>query len=180
MSYLLIGIIVIFGLFILLKKNAKKSNTPENIITYFFQALELEYFLENPNSEIESDTLDNSILVASGFFYSLGKSNVIKLHYDEILSIASYTIAKQSKRVNRIIFFIVLYKVALEFKEKNKSITVEEGSIYLNEVNNFNGIKIQEIVNNHMRDGKAPVGHQVLTRNLIKQYPNWIQMNFKS
>ena len=88
MSYLLIGIIVIFGLFGLLKIFAKKSNTPENIITYFFQALELEYFLENPNSEIESDTLDNSLLVASGFFYSLGKSNIIKLHY--IVSIFRY------------------------------------------------------------------------------------------
>ena len=178
MTYLLIGITIIIGGFLLLKIFAKKTNTPENIITYFFQALELEYFLENPNSEVESDTLDKSLLVASGFFYSIGKSIIVKLSCDEIVSIASHTITKQSKRANRIIYFIALYKLAQKFKEENKLISLNDGSIFIEEANNFNGIKIQETVNRHLKDGKAPVGHIVLTRNLIKRYPNWLQLEF--
>tara|TARA_A100001011_G_scaffold291005_1_gene302554 strand:+ start:286 stop:468 length:183 start_codon:yes stop_codon:yes gene_type:complete len=57
-------------------------------------------------------------------------------------------------------------------------ISIEDGSHYMSEVSNFNGIQIQEIVNKHMRAGKAPIGHHVLTRNLIKRYPNWIEMDF--
>ena len=178
MTYLLIGITIIIGGFLLLKIFAKKTNTPENIITYFFQALELEYFLENPNSEVESDTLDKSLLVASGFFYSIGKAIIVKLSCDEIVSIASHTITKQSKRANRIIYFIALYKLAQKFKEENKLISLNDGSIFIEEANNFNGIKIQETVNRHLKDGKAPVGHIVLTRNLIKRYPNWLQLEF--
>ena len=175
---------MVIGLILLLKRSAKKTNTPENIITYFFQALELEYFLENPNSEVESDTLDKSLLVASGFFYSIGKSIIVKLSCDEIASIASHTITKQSKRANRIIYFIALYKLAQKFKEENKLISLNDGSIFIEEANNFNGnknfngIKIQETVNRHLKDGKAPVGHIVLTRNLIKRYPNWLQLEF--
>lgn len=178
MIYLIIGISVIIGLILLLKRSAKKSNTPENIITYFFQALEFEYFSENPNSEIESDTLDKSLLVASGFFYSIGKSIIVKLSSNEIVSIASYTINNQSKRANRIIYFIALYKLAQKFKEENKLISFKDGSIFIDEANNFNGIKIQETVNRHLKDGKAPVGHAVLTKNLIKRYPNWLQLEF--
>lgn len=169
---------MVIGLIVLLKRSAKKSNTPENIITYFFQALEFEYFLENPNSEIESDTLDKSLLVASGFFYSLGKSTIVKLSFDEIVSIAQYTINKQSKRANRIIYFIALYTLAQKFKEVNKLISFKDGSIFIEEANNFNGIKIQEAVNRHLKDGRAPVGHIVLTRNLIKRYPYWLQLEF--
>ena len=49
---------------------------------------------------------------------------------------------------------------------------------FIDEANNFNGIKIQETVNRHLKDGKAPVGHVVLTKNLIKRYPNWLQLEF--
>ncbi len=169
---------MIIGLLLLLKISAKKSKTPENLITYFFQALELEYFLENPNSKIESDNLDKSLLVASGFFYSIGKSIIVKLSFDEIVSIASHTITKQCKRTNRIIYFIVLYKLAQKFKDENKPISFRDGSIFIEEANNFNVNKIQETVNRHLKGGKAPFGYIVLTRNLIKRYPNWLQLEF--
>jgi len=169
---------VVIGIVVLLKRNAKKSNTPENIITYFFQALELEYFLENPNSEIETDILDKSLLVASGFFYSIGNSKSVVLSRDEILLIASHTIIKQNTRANRLIYFIAQYQLVQQFKEEKKPISFDDGSDFIEELKNFNGIEIQRTVNRHLKDGKAPVGHIVLTRNLIKRYPNWLQLEF--
>ena len=49
----------------------------------------------------------------------------------------------------------------------------------MREVNSFNDLNIRETVKRHMRDAKAPIGHQVLTKNLIKRYPKWVQMEFK-
>ena len=169
---------MVIGIVVLLKRNAKKSNTPENIITYFFQALELEYFLENPNSEIETDILDKSLLVASGFFHSIGNSKSVVLSRDEILLIASHTISKQNTRANRLIYFIAQYQLAQQFKEEKKPISFDDGSDFIEELKSFNGIEIQRTVNRHLKDGKAPVGHMVLTRNLMKRYPNWLQLEF--
>lgn len=192
MTYLLIGITITIGGFLLLKIFAKKSNTPENIITYFLQALEVEalqYAIENNwPKELSGDSLDKTILVSSGYFFSLGKSIEVKLEYDEIVSLASYAIKLKpvektdvgdNNKDNRHIFFIVLYKLALDFKEKGSPISFQEDSTFIREVNSFNDLNVRETVKRHMRDGKAPIGHQVLTKNLIKRYPKWVQMEFK-
>ena len=47
MSYLLIGITIIIGGFLLLKRFAKKSNTPENIITYLINLTKHSLMLLN-------------------------------------------------------------------------------------------------------------------------------------
>jgi hypothetical protein len=192
MTYLLIGITIISGGFLILKIFAKKSNTPENIITYFLQALAveaLEYAIENNwPKELSGDSLYKTLLVSSGYFFSLGKSFEVKLEYDEIVSLASYAIKlKPVEKTNvggnnadeRYIFFIVLYKLALGFKEKGNPVSFQEDSTFIREVNSFNDYNVRATVKRHMRDGSAPIGHQVLTKNLIKRYPKWFQMEFK-
>ena len=156
------------------------------------QALEVEalqYAIENNwPKELSGDSLDKTILVSSGYFFSLGKSIEVKLEYDEIVSLASYAIKLKpvektdvggNNKDNRHIFFIVLYKLALDFKEKGSPISFQEDSTFIREVNSFDDLNVRETVKRHMRDGKAPIGHQVLTKNLIKRYPKWVQMEFK-
>ena len=190
MTYIIILVVVIFGIY-LLNFFAKKSATPENIITYFLQELEvkaLEYAIDNGwPEELSKDNLDKTLLVTSGYFFSLGKSNELKLEYDEIVTLAEY--ATESKPVektisggvdkdNRCIFFIVLYKLALIIKEKGEPISLQKNSAFMSELDDFNDIDIRKTYNRHMRDGEAPLGHKVLTKNLVKRYPKWHQMKF--
>jgi len=137
---------------------------------------------------LSGDSLDKTLLVSSGYFFSLGKSIKVKLDYDEIVSLASYAIKLKpvektnvggNNKDNRYIFFIVLYKLALGFKEKRTPIAFQEDSTFIREVNSFNDLNIRETVKRHLRDGKAPIGHQVLTKNYIERYPKWFQMEFK-
>ena len=65
---------------------------------------------------------------------------------------------------NMFIFFIVLNKLALDFKKKRSPISFQEDSTFIREVNSFNDLNVRETVKRHMRDGKAPIGHQVLTK----------------
>lgn len=160
-------------------------NNPENIITWFYQALEVEYFLENPDSKIDNYNLDKSLLIASGFFYSQ-HCKINKKHpplaIKEISLMASYCVNrfnleknKKTHRANRLIFFIVMYKVGLMYFAINKPISTKEGSSYLIAVNHYDGFNVQTVVNANLKDLVAPIGHVVLTKQLVKDYPNWFK-----
>jgi len=204
MTYIIIGIIVIIILYALGKRSAKKRNNPENRITYFYQALELEYFKLNPNSKMDAEDLDKSFLVAAGYFYSLGESGQLSL--DEILLLSTYAIEKWNPRESpiyrqivagnkalglnifqhfpchvdsdRLIYFIILYKVALQFKENNKDISIENKSNYLAAVDEFDGTKAIKIIQLHLIDVIPPVGWIAVTKRAIREYPDWVELDF--
>lgn len=178
MLYLFIGLVVIVVLFLLLKISAKKFNTLESEITYFYQAIELEYFLEFPDSKIETNVLDKAFLGASGYFYSLKKTVEWKLSLDEIELIANYAIEQQNGRGNRLLFFIVLYKVAGILKENGGVVSIMNDSEYLKLVEGFDYGKIEQVVNNHLLDKSPPVGHYVLTKRMLKNSPEWFSFKF--
>lgn len=187
MTYLLIIMAVASGLTVISVFFARKSKAPENIITYFFQALEVEalaYSVDNDwPSQLKGDPLDKVLLVTSGYFYALSKTNTVQLSISEIELIASFTILnrpndKGNKKVGRLIVFVVLYKLALKLKKKRIPISIEEDSIYMRKINEFDSSTIEEIVHGHMRNEAAPVSRQVLTKNLINRYPKWVQMEF--
>jgi hypothetical protein len=157
MRYILFGIVFIVILIIVLKRMARKSNTPENIITFFYQALELEYFILNPKSTLEAKDLDKSLLTTSGYFYSKSKSVEVKMRLDEIISLASYAVEKYEQRADRLGFFIILFIVALSFKEKGRGISLKRNSEFLLEVDDFDGKNALSVMENHLNDMKAPV-----------------------
>ena len=178
MTYLIIGIVLIIILIIVLKRSAKKINTPENIITYFYQALELEYFSLNPNSTLDPKVLDKALLTTSGFFYSNGKSVEIKLSLDEIITLAEHATEEYEHRADRLVYFIINFIVAQSFKEKHKQISVINNSDFLKAVDEYDGSNEVNVMQRHLKDQQAPVGHQVLTKRLIEDYPNWVELKF--
>lgn len=204
MIYLLIGISIVILGYVVLKPFMKKSNPPlditstddetstENIITSFLREIEfkaLEYSIENnwPKT-LSGNNLDKTILVSAGYFFSLSNLNEITLDYDEILSLASYaiklkpiekTIVGGNNKDNRQTFFIVLYKLALSFKEKGIPISLDGDSSFLKEVSSFNDLNIRETL--QMSDGteRIPIEHELLIKNLMTRYPKWIELEFK-
>ena len=187
MTYLLIIMALVAGLVLFNEFLRKISKAPEDIITYFFQALEVEalaYSVDNDwPSQLKGDNLDKTLLVTSGYFYALSKPNTVQLSISEIELIASFTIVnrpndKGNKKVGRLIVFVVLYKLALQLKKKNIPISQEEDSMYMRKINKFDSSTIDEKVHQHMRNEAAPVSHQLLTTKLIDLYPKWVQMEF--
>ena len=178
MIYLIIGVVLIIIMVVALKRSAKKINTPDNIITYFYQALELEYFLLNPESTLDPKVLDKALLTTSGFFYSNGKSVEVKLSLDEIIAIAEHATEEYEHRADRLGYFIINFIVAQSFKENHKQISVSDNSDFLMAVDEYDGRNEVQVMQRHLKDKQAPVGHQVLTKRLIKDYPNWVELQF--
>lgn len=178
MVYIVIGAVLLVLLLISFKRMARHSNTPENGITYYYQALELEFFKANPKSQMDASELDKSLLCTAGFFYSTGKGVSVKLDLDEITLIAKYTIDNYEERPDRIGFFVMLYKVALIAKENDKEISFEENSYFIRQLDKFDASKTLEVVQRHLHDGEAPIGHQAVTKRRIEHYPNWLQLDF--
>ena len=160
------------------QKNHQLGSTVESI-THLFLCLELEYFKKNPESVVDDNTLDYAFLVGAGHIRSKGSIEI-----KEIKFIATYSIQKHEKRANRLIYFIVMFIVAKELygSETNNNISLKDNNTYLDSVNDFNGIEVQNSVNHYLKEASRlkdyPIEWVVVVKRFIQNHPNWFEMNY--